>query len=203
MCDSDAHLGEGIYMIRWELQTSERRYERSQIQGRTDGKLPAQSANDAPHASRILPGEDAESVMLNLVYPAGSGRRFSCRRWFQKSTPPHSQERLGHPVQHRADVVFRYAPILAFAPLFVLVMDGFAEPFDGMPYTDGLGREVYHHHLISPGRVARRCTFRAVPFACPRPSAWMEFSPTEPAIGARVSKTSGPRVCSGQGSALP
>jgi hypothetical protein len=24
----------------------------------------------------------------------------------------------------------------------MLVMDGFAEPFDGMPYTDGLGREI-------------------------------------------------------------
>jgi hypothetical protein len=33
-----------------------------------------------------------------------------------------------------------------------------------------------HHHLISPGRAMRRCTFRVVPFACPRPSAWMEFS---------------------------
>jgi len=53
-----------------------------------------------------------------------------------------------------------------------------------------------HHHLISPGRVTRRCTFRAVPFACPRPSAWMEFSPTEPALGVRVSKASGLRVCS-------
>ena len=36
-------------------------------------------ACEEPHAARILPGEDAEAVMLNLVYPAGSGRRFSCR----------------------------------------------------------------------------------------------------------------------------
>ena len=48
-----------------------------------DGGAP-QSANDAPDAARILPGEDAESVMLNLVYLAGSGRRFSCRRCFQE-----------------------------------------------------------------------------------------------------------------------
>jgi hypothetical protein len=36
-------------------------------------------ACEKPHAARVLPGEDAEAVMLNLVYPAGSGRRFPCR----------------------------------------------------------------------------------------------------------------------------
>ena len=38
---------------------------------RSGQKSTPQSANDEPHAARILPGEDAESVMLNLVYPAG------------------------------------------------------------------------------------------------------------------------------------
>ena len=57
---------------------------------RSGQKSTPQSANDEPHAARILPGEDAESVMLNLVYPAASGRRFSCRSgqaWRHKAGP--------------------------------------------------------------------------------------------------------------------
>ena len=45
-------------------------------------------------------------------------------------------------MKHRANIAFRYAPILALAPFSLLVADTFAEALQGLPHTDCLGREI-------------------------------------------------------------
>jgi hypothetical protein len=97
--------------------------------------------HDEPQAVRIVPGEDAESVMLNLVsnrvrpavllpsmLPKIDSSAFARTATSSCAAPNGRSLSLGSNPHLRA--------------LRMLVMDGFAEPFDGMPYTDGLGREI-------------------------------------------------------------
>jgi hypothetical protein len=69
-------------------------------------------------------------------------------------------------MKHRANILFRYAPILALAPFSLLVADTFAEALQGLPHTDCLGGKIgvdvslqLRHrdldHSISRGRAIR------------------------------------------------
>jgi hypothetical protein len=49
---------------------------------------------------------------------------------------------LGQPMKHRANIAFRYAPILALTPFSLLVADTFAEALQGLPHTDCLGSKI-------------------------------------------------------------
>ena len=70
-----------------------------------------------------------------------------------QTAPPCSPGglKLRHPMQHRANILFRYAPILALPPFSMLVA-GISRPSR---------RDL--DQSISPERAVRPCTFRADP----------------------------------------
>jgi hypothetical protein len=46
-------------------------------------------------------------------------------------------------MQQRANIFFRYAPILAFAPFNLFVVDGSAKPLKCVRKTERIGPEIF------------------------------------------------------------
>jgi hypothetical protein len=90
-----------------------------------------------PSTGSIYVGSSVSAFELSTAStPASVPRRLNTQ------APNPCRNSLAQPMKHRANIAFRYAPILALAPFSLLVADTFAEPLQRLPNTDCLGREI-------------------------------------------------------------